>query len=1001
MASTDPQLRRLARQLTGFDKRLHDLETVPQLAHSSIDDGTLPVYDKDGNLAVAVGRQPDGTWGAPPLAGPTPSAPIGVSATGGAGIVHIRWTGDYFHGAAPLDFDALEVLIDDQLAGAIPNRDGGSITIEADQGAHFISARIRTLVPRHSSATSPFLVEVGPPADQLFLDARAAIEAAEGDIEAAKQAIADERAAREAALADAQAALDDLDDRLNAAPDDAALQAIRDDLAIARDEAAAATTAAGEAQTAADTANANALAAAGIAADKGRIIYAPEKPTDPDDQSTSNLWIDSDTGRVYVWDETAGDWIESENESLRDAAQAAAAALQAAEAADAKAGDAADAAAAAQAAAVAAQATADEATIDAREAHNVAVGAQAVADDALEKYGPLDQRTVDAQVAADAAQARAEEAFALADGKPDMADVEVAIETSANGKNAITVSSAAPTASTPGVVTGDTWWRVDGDGVIFAQYRWTGSAWSPVTVRSEVIASLDVGKLVVTGSSRFTEAVVDRLFADLFVAHKITAEQITIAALDENGELAPGSVGAITLQDGIVGADKIIADEVAAEVSNLVRANVEKLTVTDGATINEAVILKIAAEMITSGVLRTADSGQRVVIDSSGLVMFGLDADGIDYEMVRIGPSGDNLITLGDTTVSASGIQAPSGEFGTLSVDGQDLLEIIRPYGQGVTAFAHAGYNSAWHGMNLDLRRLEAVATLQPNRRYRITVDQHYVQLRSASPMTYVEMLRSTIDGVYSDIAESRWTLSGTTEQTVGSLVGWATGSSYTQPSEARFGLVVRGPSGRDHRIVASSAAPLRITVEDVGSTLVRTGNSYMDEGTPAEGTASAPPKETPTKRYTKTYSSTGYRTYDNNGSQTSDPDVVQGLYAGGPSSRLRKGGWTFPSMTGDLAGATIEKIQVKLYLNHSYYTAGATVNVCTWGGVMRDNLTVQRTLTSWKRNTPKWIPLSSSTFAGFKSGAIAGIGVKPTNSFAEQYARFATSAKIEITFTK
>lgn len=187
----DPQTRRLARQLVTLDQRLKNLETVPQLAHSSIDDTALPVYDKDGVLVSQLGKQPDGTWGAPPLAGPVPSPPVGISATGGAGILHVRWAGDFATGAAPLDFDALEVLVDGALAGAIPNRDGGSITIEAESGVRFVSARIRTLVPQHSTPTSPFGVEVVEPAEVLFEDTAEQAAELAAQLEAARAAIAD------------------------------------------------------------------------------------------------------------------------------------------------------------------------------------------------------------------------------------------------------------------------------------------------------------------------------------------------------------------------------------------------------------------------------------------------------------------------------------------------------------------------------------------------------------------------------------------------------------------------------------------------------------------------------------------------------------------------------------------------------------------------------------------------------------------------------------------
>lgn len=208
----DQQTRKLARQLVRMDERLKYLETVPQLAHSSIDDASLPVYDSDGNLVSQLGKQPDGTWGAPPLAGPIPPTPIGVSAIGGAGIIHVRWTGDYHAAArAPLDFDALEVLIDGHLAGAIPNRDGGTITIEAEQGTRYVSARIRTLVPRHSSTTDPFSVDVKAPAEILFEDTTEQAEALAEKIRQAEALIEAEQDRLDAA----RALLDELDMRVD------------------------------------------------------------------------------------------------------------------------------------------------------------------------------------------------------------------------------------------------------------------------------------------------------------------------------------------------------------------------------------------------------------------------------------------------------------------------------------------------------------------------------------------------------------------------------------------------------------------------------------------------------------------------------------------------------------------------------------------------------------------------------------------------------------------
>lgn len=70
-----------------------------------------------------------------------------------------------------------------------------------------------------------------------------------------------------------------------------------------------------------------------------------------------------------------------------------------------------------------------------------------------------------------------------------------AAQTTANGKNQITRSTAA--ASGSGVTTGDLWWQVDSlsTGVILASWIWDGSAWRPQTVGSQYIAALDAGKI--------------------------------------------------------------------------------------------------------------------------------------------------------------------------------------------------------------------------------------------------------------------------------------------------------------------------------------------------------------------------------------------------------------------------------------------------------------------------------------------------------------------------
>lgn len=155
MASNDPSLRRLARQLTKLEKDVHDLQTVPQLAHSSLDDQGLAVFDEDGNLTVTLGKQADGTWGAPPVRGPVPPAPVGVDAEGDAGVVRASWQGVFWAGAAkPMDFEAVQVLVDGLVYAAIHDPQGGSVSVPAMPGVRVVSFRTLSQAGMTSDATT-------------------------------------------------------------------------------------------------------------------------------------------------------------------------------------------------------------------------------------------------------------------------------------------------------------------------------------------------------------------------------------------------------------------------------------------------------------------------------------------------------------------------------------------------------------------------------------------------------------------------------------------------------------------------------------------------------------------------------------------------------------------------------------------------------------------------------------------------------------------------------
>src|SRR5699024_8653694 len=97
------------------------------------------------------------------------------------------------------------------------------------------------------------------------------------------------------------------------------------------------------------------------------------------------------------------------------------------------------------------------------------------------------------------------------------------------------------------------------------------------------------------------------------------------------------------------------------------------------------------------------------------------------------------------------------------------------------------------------------------------------------------------------------------------------------------FGLYTNGTASIFDSV---NGGVFRAIVEDIGPS----SNDIMTNRTGSDSNPTPPP---PAKRtYKKTYSSTSFHTYNANDTNAGTPDVVQGLYAGGPSRLRRRGGW-------------------------------------------------------------------------------------------------------------
>lgn len=413
--------------------------------------------------------------------------------------------------------------------------------------------------------------------------------------------------------------------------------------------------AAGDAKTEAEAASDAALAASGLAASKGKTIVQVSAPTGAN-ADPANLWINISTDSNGVpknqpnrYNPDTAKWEPITDAQAVAAAQVAATAVVAAQAAK----DTADQANAA--AGVAKQAAADANTA-ALQAAGIANGKGKVIYQASKPTGTnaavgnLWIRTSDntpwaydasvpdwVQVTDQTAKDAAAAAVAAQQAATAAANAASAAQATADGKPLILFSSSAgPSGTAP---TGSIWFLWDSAKNIAGQWLQSGAlanpVWTPQQIRSEVIANLDVGKL--------------------------TAGSAAIADL--------------------------VAQKIAASTANFQTANVSNLFVTSGATMSQAVIdylfanvvqaKKITAGMIdvstlngvtiTGAILQTGTSGRRAVISGSSVQFYAPnnvaagaisgESNGSTRAWMSLGPS-DSKLLLGPYDLPGGGSAA-------------------------------------------------------------------------------------------------------------------------------------------------------------------------------------------------------------------------------------------------------------------------------------------------------------------------------------------------------
>lgn len=172
------EFRELARRLRRLEEGVK-AQNVPQLAHSSVEDGAIEHYDADGQLTAIVGKQHDDTTAPVIVTGPPPPAPTGLDVVGGQLQVTATWDGTWADGAvAPMDFARVEVHVGasqdfevDPLpmsttrVATIESPGGASVTWMAEPGEVWVTIVARSLPGKVSEHRELVMVEVSAAVD--------------------------------------------------------------------------------------------------------------------------------------------------------------------------------------------------------------------------------------------------------------------------------------------------------------------------------------------------------------------------------------------------------------------------------------------------------------------------------------------------------------------------------------------------------------------------------------------------------------------------------------------------------------------------------------------------------------------------------------------------------------------------------------------------------------------------------------------------------------------
>jgi hypothetical protein len=546
----------------------------------------------------------------------------------------------------------------------------------------------------------------------------------------------------------------------------------------------------------------------------------------------------------------------------------------------------------------------------------------------------------------------------------------------------------------------------------FVAYDDAGNASEPSypsdPILTEAVVDTDIIGEVISGANIVDGTLVA---SDKIVANSITSAELASASVIA-GKIAANAVTASTILAGALVASKISTGELAANVRIIAGPTAgthAEMSDTGFRAFVEDPVDNVPNEAVRMGTdtgdlfaLFDSTGGVRASIADTGFASFSglnVDADMTMQGIPLLGKLGNSLPDIVDF------LNDPVNYARDYEVD---PIGIIEQYGKGVVAWDQFNSNTDFPTRSITTSQetalFELAFDLEPGRQYMYQMSP--LVLDHTSGGTFGAVVRGTTDGtgptLSSPVRSRDFIDGGSAGQSSVSIHGNLINGGVITQTQVRllFGITA-GSSFTGTLTLAQINQDFYASIVDVGPVKTRTGTirTYKTGGTTGGGTAAV-------KTYTKTYTSTSSATYQGGGTKRTDtPDVVQGYNSFNGDG---KGLWIFPSMTADLTGATVNKVEVYAYANHWYYNSGGTglvkVHGYTSAPASSPSMTTAKTVSGWPKPGGLWVTLPSSLYAGFKSGTYRGFGFGPsggTNLL--YYGRFngGTGAKIRVTYTK